>query len=64
MLQIEKTRINQATDDMKDVLSPLIADPLMIFEGRLVSIEKKLDYTYRSIKARCLVPIFRIEVGW
>jgi MFS family permease len=27
----------------------LIADPLMIFERRLVGIEKKIDYTYRGI---------------
>ena len=29
----------------------LIADPLMIFERRLVSIEKKLEYTHRGIEA-------------
>ena len=29
----------------------LIADPLMIFERRLVSIEKKIDYTYRGIES-------------
>lgn len=28
----------------------MIADPLMIFERRLVSIEKKIDYTYRGIE--------------
>src|SRR3989337_4272082 len=28
----------------------LIADPLMIFERRLVGIEKKLDYTFRGIE--------------
>jgi MFS family permease len=27
----------------------LVADPLLIFERRLVSIEKKLDYTYRGV---------------
>ncbi len=27
----------------------LIADPLLIFERRLVSIEKKIDYTYRGV---------------
>ena len=26
----------------------LVADPIMIFECRLVTIEKKLDYTYRG----------------
>ncbi len=29
----------------------LIADPLMIFERRLVGIEKKMDYTYRGIES-------------
>jgi len=29
----------------------LIADPLMIFERRLVGIEKKIDYTYRGIES-------------
>jgi MFS family permease len=29
----------------------LIADPLMIFERRLVGIEKRLDYTYRGIES-------------
>ena len=29
----------------------LIADPLMIFERRLVGIEKKIDFTYRGIEA-------------
>ena len=29
----------------------LIADPLMIFERRLVSIEKKLEYTHRGVEA-------------
>ncbi|MGD0645288.1 MAG: MFS transporter [Candidatus Bathyarchaeia archaeon] len=29
----------------------LIADPLMIFERRLVGIEKKIDYTYRGVKS-------------
>jgi MFS family permease len=29
----------------------LIADPLMIFERRLVSIEKKIDYTYRGVES-------------
>jgi MFS family permease len=29
----------------------LVADPLLIFERRLVSIEKKLDFTYRGIGA-------------
>jgi sugar phosphate permease len=28
----------------------LITDPLMIFERRLVSIERKLDYTYRGVE--------------
>jgi MFS family permease len=28
----------------------LIADPLLIFERRLVSIEKKIDYAYRGVK--------------
>ena len=28
----------------------LIADPLMIFERRLVGIERKLDYTYRGVE--------------
>ena len=28
----------------------LVADPLLIFERRLVSIEKKIDYAYRGIK--------------
>jgi MFS family permease len=27
----------------------LVADPLLIFERRLVSIEKKIDYTYRGV---------------
>jgi predicted MFS family arabinose efflux permease len=29
----------------------LIADPLIIFERRLVGIEKKIDYTYRGVKS-------------
>ena len=29
----------------------LIADPLMIFERRLVSIERKIDYTYRGVES-------------
>jgi predicted MFS family arabinose efflux permease len=29
----------------------LIADPLMIFERRLVGIEKRIDYTYRGIES-------------
>lgn len=29
----------------------LVADPLIIFERRLVSIEKKIDYTYRGIES-------------
>jgi len=29
----------------------LIADPLLIFERRLVGIEKRIDYTYRGIEA-------------
>jgi predicted MFS family arabinose efflux permease len=29
----------------------LIADPLMIFERRLVGIEKRMDYTFRGIEA-------------
>jgi MFS family permease len=29
----------------------LIADPLMIFERRLVGIEKRLDYTYRGVES-------------
>jgi len=29
----------------------LIADPLMIFERRLVGIEKKLDFTYRGVES-------------
>jgi MFS family permease len=29
----------------------LIADPLMIFERRLVGMEKKLDYTYRGVES-------------
>jgi MFS family permease len=29
----------------------LIADPLMIFERRLVSIEKRIDYTYRGVES-------------
>jgi len=29
----------------------LIADPLLIFERRLVGIEKKIDYTYRGVEA-------------
>jgi len=29
----------------------LVADPMVIFERRLVSIEKKLDYTYRGVDA-------------
>jgi MFS family permease len=29
----------------------LVADPLLIFERRLVNIEKKLDYTYRGVGA-------------
>lgn len=29
----------------------MIADPLMIFERRLVGIEKKIDYTYRGIES-------------
>ena len=29
----------------------LIADPLMIFERRLVGIEKKIDYTYRGVES-------------
>ena len=29
----------------------LVADPIMIFERRLVSIEKKIDYTYRGVDA-------------
>ncbi len=29
----------------------LIADPLMIFERRLVSIERKLDFTYRGVES-------------
>ena len=29
----------------------LIADPLMIFERRLVGIERKIDYTYRGIES-------------
>ena len=34
------------------VLSILfVADPLLIFERRLVSIEKKIDYTYRGVNA-------------
>jgi MFS family permease len=28
----------------------LVADPLLIFERRLVSIEKKIDYTYRGVE--------------
>ena len=28
----------------------LIADPLMIFERRLVGIERKLDFTYRGLE--------------
>lgn len=28
-----------------------VADPLLIFERRLVSIEKKIDYTYRGVNA-------------
>lgn len=28
----------------------LVADPLLIFERRLVNIEKKIDYTYRGVK--------------
>ena len=29
----------------------LVADPILIFERRLVSIEKKIDYTYRGVGA-------------
>ncbi len=29
----------------------LVADPLMIFERRLVSIEKKIDFTYRGVNS-------------
>jgi MFS family permease len=29
----------------------LIADPLMIFERRLVGIERKIDYTYRGVES-------------
>ncbi len=29
----------------------LVADPLMIFERRLVGIERKIDYTYRGLEA-------------
>ncbi|HLE74890.1 MAG TPA: hypothetical protein VI864_02455, partial [Candidatus Bathyarchaeia archaeon] len=29
----------------------LVADPILIFERRLVSIEKKIDYTYRGVLA-------------
>jgi hypothetical protein len=29
----------------------LVADPLMIFERRLVGIEKKIDYTYRGVES-------------
>jgi MFS family permease len=29
----------------------LVADPLIIFERRLVSIEKKIDYTYRGVNS-------------
>jgi MFS family permease len=29
----------------------LVADPILIFERRLVSIEKKIDYTYRGVWA-------------
>ncbi len=31
----------------------LITDPLMIFERRLVGMEKKLDFTFRGINAAC-----------
>jgi len=31
----------------------LIADPLMLFERRLVGIEKRIDYTYRGIESSC-----------
>jgi MFS family permease len=32
----------------------LIADPLMIFERRLVGIERKIDFTYRGVQAYAL----------